>query len=354
MDVEVFDRKKDYASARIVSIVDPSPDRQSPSCPNYLTAGCCHWQHIRYERQVQIKEAVLRETLQRTGHLHWDRPIPIVKGPDAHYRLRATFHVRGNQLGFMRERSNTVVPIRECHSLVPDLNAFIPEGNQLLKGFAEVKEVHAVCGPPVVASFDGRLTGAENPRIRVNNCEFEMHPDAFFQSNQFLLEDFMNEVLDQVGPNPGYVLDLFSGSGFFSIPVSRRAKEVLSVEANRVAVKLGKLNANLNRARNVTFVGRDVEDALKDAEVKPDVVLLNPPRTGCGKETALRIARLAAEKIVYVSCNPSTFAGEAAVFVQQGYELERIAMVDQFPNTYHIELVAGFRREKQGPVPELI
>ena len=155
----------------------------------------------------------------------------------------------------------------------------------------------------------------------------------------------MNEVLDQVGSNPGYVLDLFCGSGFFSIPVSRRAKEVLAVESSRVAVKLGKLNAKLNGAGNVTFVGRDVEDALKDAEVKPNVVLLNPPRAGCGKETALRIAKLAAEKIVYVSCNPSTFAREAAVFAGQGYELDRIALIDQFPNTYHIELVAGFKRE---------
>jgi len=345
VDVEVFERKKDYASARITSILEPSPDRQPPSCPNYLTAGCCHWQHIRYESQIRIKEAVLRETLQRTGNLHWDNPIPIAKGPDHHYRLRATFHVRGNQLGFMSERSNIVVPIRECHSLMPELNEFIPEGNRLLKGFEEVKEVHAICGPPVAASFDGRLIGLQCPRIRINDCEFEMHPDAFFQSNRFLLEGFMNEVLDQVGSNPGYVLDLFCGSGFFSIPVSRRAKEVLAVESSRVAVKLGKLNAKLNGAGNVTFVGRDVEDALKDAEVKPNVVLLNPPRAGCGKETALRIAKLAAEKIVYVSCNPSTFAREAAVFAGQGYELDRIALIDQFPNTYHIELVAGFKRE---------
>ena len=83
---------------------------------------------------------------------------------------------------------------------------------------------------------------------------------------------------------------------------------------------------------------------MKDADVKPDVVLLNPPRTGCGKETATRIAKLGAPAIVYVSCNPSTFGREAAMFIEQGYELERMTVIDQFPNTYHIELVAGFRR----------
>src|SRR5215831_5482354 len=123
LDVEVFERKKDYASARIISILEPSPDRQTPSCPNYETAGCCHWQHIRYERQLEIKEAVLRETLQRTGQTHWEGPISVIQGPDRHYRLRATFHVRGERLGFMRERSNVVVPILECHSLMPELNA---------------------------------------------------------------------------------------------------------------------------------------------------------------------------------------------------------------------------------------
>jgi 23S rRNA (uracil1939-C5)-methyltransferase len=344
LEVDVFDRKKDYASARITSIVEPSSDRQTPTCPNYDSAGCCHWQHIRYERQLEIKEDVLRETLQRTGHIQWEKPIKILRGPDLHYRLRATFHVRNRQLGFVRERSNLVVPIQECLSLTQELNEFIPKGNQLLKGFGDIQEVNAVCGPPVLASFDGRLTANENPQIRVNDCVFEMHPDAFFQSNRFLLAGFMNEVLDQVGSKPRHVLDLFCGSGFFSIPIARRATEVLGVESGRIAVRQGKLNAKLNEVSNVTFVGGDVEDAMKDANVKPDVVLLNPPRTGCGKETARRVAKLGAERIVYVSCNPSTFAREAAVLKENGYELDQLTMIDQFPNTYHIELVAGFRR----------
>jgi tRNA/tmRNA/rRNA uracil-C5-methylase (TrmA/RlmC/RlmD family) len=92
----------------------------------------------------------------------------------------------------------------------------------------------------------------------------------------------------------------------------------------------------------VQFVEREVETALKDSDVKPDLVLLNPPRTGCGKQTAEIIAKLMVPRIVYVSCNPSTFAPEAAVFLKQGYKLERITMIDQFPNTYHIEMIAAF------------
>jgi 23S rRNA (uracil1939-C5)-methyltransferase len=342
VEVEIYDRKKDYSSARVTSIIQPSPDRQTPDCPNYESAGCCHWQHIRYDRQLQIKEAVLRETLQRAGRIAWDGPIQVISGPDRNYRLRATFHVRDRQVGFVRERSNTVVPIQECSSLVPELNAFIPEANRLLASFDAVEEIRAVSGPEVAATFDGRSTGMENPRIRVNDFVFDMHPDAFFQSNRFLLERFMNEVLDQAGATPKYVLDLYCGSGFFSIPVAKRAIELLGVESSRIAVREGRLNADLNGTENVQFVEREVETALKDADVKPDLVLLNPPRTGCGKQAAQTIAKMMVPRIVYVSCNPSTFAPEAAVFLKQGYKLERITMIDQFPNTYHIEMIAAF------------
>jgi 23S rRNA (uracil1939-C5)-methyltransferase len=342
LEVEIFDRKKDYSTARITRVIEPSASRQTPDCPNYETAGCCHWQHIQYARQLEIKDAVLRETLQRTGRIAWDGPIPIISGPEKNYRLRATFHVRDRQVGFLRERGNTVVPIQECSSLVNELNAFIPEANRLLASFDNVEEIRAVSGPEVAATFDGRSTGMENPRIHVQDFLFELHPDAFFQSNRYLLSEFINEVLNQIGSDPKYVLDLFCGSGFFSIPVAKRSVEVLGVESNRVAVRQGRQNANLNHVENIQFVERDVDSALKDARIKPDLVLLNPPRTGCGKQTAERIAELKAPRIVYVSCNPSTFAREAAVFVKQGYNLEHITMVDQFPNTYHIEMVASF------------
>src|SRR5438034_1093919 len=125
VEADIFEKKKDYASARITKILEASPDRQEPYCPNYETVGCCHWQHIRYERQVDYKEAIIRETLRRVGHLDFADPIRRLTGPDRNYRLRATFHVTHGQLGFVRENSNVVVPIRECSSLVPELNQFL-------------------------------------------------------------------------------------------------------------------------------------------------------------------------------------------------------------------------------------
>src|SRR5579862_4114676 len=91
VEAEIVDKKKDYATGQLIEVLEASPDRQEPSCPNYATAGCCHWQHIRYDRQLDYKEAILRETFRRVGHFDWDGAIERRTGPDRNYRLRATF-----------------------------------------------------------------------------------------------------------------------------------------------------------------------------------------------------------------------------------------------------------------------
>src|SRR5687767_9708581 len=110
IEAEIVRSKKDYTSARVKEILEPSPDRQEPIC----AAGCCHWGHIRYEKQVEYKEAILRESLERLGRIKWEGEIKRITGPDRNYRMRANFHVVNGKLGFMQEKSNTIVPIREC------------------------------------------------------------------------------------------------------------------------------------------------------------------------------------------------------------------------------------------------
>jgi 23S rRNA (uracil1939-C5)-methyltransferase len=346
VEVDLVERKSDYAVARVTALLEPSADRQSPTCPNYETAGCCHWQHIQYPRQLEIKDAILRETLQRTGHIAWDAPIPRIYGPDLHYRMRASFHVHRRKLGFVEERSHNVVPIPECSALSPELNAFIPEGNAILaeSDMAEVREVHAISGPPVLATFGRKRIGQGSARISVGDWVFDLHPEAFFQTNRYLLAGFLAAVLNNA-TGVRRVLDLFCGSGFFAIPLAKVAGEVLGVESSRTAVNQARLNAGLNKVVNATFFEGAVEETLKNSpELKPDFIVMNPPRTGAGREAAGMAAGLGAARLVYVSCNPSTFAREAPIILAKGYTLESITLVDQFPNTYHIEMVAVFRR----------
>ena len=346
VDVDIVERKSDYAIARVRSLIEPSADRQAPSCPNYSTAGCCHWQHIRYERQVEIKESILRETLQRTGRLVWEAPITIRSSSDTQYRLRASFHVHDRKVGFMEERSHTVVPILECSALAPELNAFIPEANRILgePRMAGVREVHAICGSSVLAVFGHEDVGKSPSRLQVKQWVFDLHPLSFFQSNRYLLEPFLDEVV-QHASGAQRVLDLFCGSGFFSIPMARGNTQVLGVETSRVAIRQAQVNKRLNSAGNVEFFQGGVEETLRASpDLKPDLIVMNPPRTGAGREVAKRIADLKADRIVYVSCNPSTLGREAAVLGAQGYQLHSLTLVDQFPNTYHIESVAVFQK----------
>jgi 23S rRNA (uracil1939-C5)-methyltransferase len=340
LDVEIVARKKDYATARVKQIVEASPDRQEPYCPNYQTEGCCHWQHIRYPRQVDYKEAIVRESLKRLGRLEWTGEIRRITGPDRNYRLRATFHVFQGRLGFVNG------PITECASLVPELNRFIPTVDA-----AGAREVHALSAPEVVASFidnEGVVTRSGHSTIHVNGLHYRVTADTFFQANRFLLAPFINEVLQQAGPSPGRVLELYAGAGFFSIPLARAASEVIAIECSGPSVRQARENALLNEVTDLRFVESEVEASLRASQLEPDVVVLDPPRAGCGVATAERIADLRPETIVYISCNPTTFAREAAVFVGRGYALRRLTLIDQFPNTYHIETVAGFGRMQPG------
>jgi 23S rRNA (uracil1939-C5)-methyltransferase len=324
LEAEITEKKKDYAVARTMELLERSPDRQEPWCPNYATAGCCHWQHIRYERQLEIKEEIVRESLQRLGRLSWDGPIQRISGPDRNYRMRATFHVSPHgELGFMREKSNVVEPIRECSALAPELNAFIQQSR----------------GP-----FAGsEVTAVSTSSLEVLGMHYRVDPETFFQANRFILAPFVEEVVFQAGDSSS-LLELYSGSGFFSLHLAAHTAELIAVESNTRSVRQALANAMENNVRNAKFVEADVENWLGRSGLKPDVIVLNPPRAGAGSKNAVCISGLSAERIVYVSCNPSTFAREAAVFNRAGYSLQRLTMVDQFPNTYHIEIVGMFHR----------
>jgi 23S rRNA (uracil1939-C5)-methyltransferase len=317
VEAEIVERKKDYAIARLKRVLEPSTDRQEPYCPNYENEGCCHWQHIQYKKQVEYKESIVRESMKRLGKIDWDGEIKHVTGPDRNYRLRATFHVMNGRLGFVNG------PIQECASLVPELNQFIPT----VDAQAAV-EVHALSAPEVIASFvlnNGAIQRSGRATIHVDGLHYRVAADVFFQANRFLLAAFINEVLDQVGPSPKNLLELYAGAGFFSIPLARVAQEVIAIESNRSAVRQAKESALLNETRQVRFVEGQVETILEGADLQPNIVVLDPPRAGCG-----------------VSCNPSTFAREAKVLASHNYQLQRLTLVDQFPNTYHIETVALF------------
>src|SRR5262249_54341914 len=147
--------------------------------------------------------------------------------------------------------------------------------------------------------------------IHVDGFHYHVTAEVFFQANRLLLKPFIDEVINQVGRTPRRVLELYAGTGFFSIPLARVAQEVIAIENNRYAVRQALENARSNATPQAQFVQGQVDAVLRGADLKPDIVVLDPPRSGCGVKTAEQITTLGPDRIVYISCNPSTFAREA-------------------------------------------
>ena len=350
VEVELVDQKKDYAFARLQKVLEPSPDRRDPACPNFETVGCCGWDHITYPEQLASKEAIIRESLNRLGKIDWDGPIERITGPQWEYRLRATFHVTDEQLGFVGETSQ-IVPIKSCAALMPALNKFITDAKVALAGpgLAGADEVRAIASPEtgkVAASFRrGRQKaswGHHDPLTKVKGIEYRLSPNSFFQANQFLLGCLVAEVLN-ASASDRLVLDLFAGSAFFSLPLARAFPRVIGVE--RRSTRIAEWNARKNQIDNVEFIKSSARAFLAKAKIQPDLVVLDPPRTGAGKGIVKSVATLAPQRVVYISCNPTTFAPEARILLDSGYQLSSLKFVDQFPNTDHIETVGLFEKD---------
>ncbi len=352
VEVEPVEKKKDYTVARLRRVVEPSEARRVPQCPNFDTVGCCGWDHIGYRDQLSFKLGIIRESLQRQGKIHWDGPIPVVSGPEREYRLRATFRVvstpEGPRLGFVREGTSTAVPIDRCAALMPELNRFIGDASRAL----EDRDIQGIDTIRAVVSPDSGLVGAtihrgperirwtdRDPLTAVDGIEYRLRADSFFQPNRYLLQKVAREVTGAVG-DTSPVLDLFAGSGFFSLPLARAGAHVTAVE--RKSVSNAKWNARHNKIPNIRMVKSSAWAFLLKSPMTPGAVILDPPRTGASRNVVGRVAETRPRRIVYVSCNPTTFAPEARVLLDQGFEMRSLTFVDQFPGTPHIETVAVF------------
>jgi 23S rRNA (uracil1939-C5)-methyltransferase len=356
VDVEIVDRKKDYAVARLLGILEPAPARREPRCPNFDTVGCCGWDHIGYSDQLAIKDAIVRESLKRQGGIEWVEPIRVVSGPEREYRLRATFRVlrtpAGARLGFVREGTNDIVAIERCAALMPELNQFVADaGHALGERDAEgIETIRAVVSPDTGQLGATIHRGRERirwtdrePRTRVGGIEYRLRADSFFQPNRYLLGEIMRTVTDGAGSGSP-VLDLFAGSGFFSLPLARAGAQVTAVDRKSVANAVW--NVRHNKIGGIRTVKSSAWAFVLKSSLRPEIVILDPPRTGASRNVVGRVAQAHPRRIVYVSCNPTTFAPEARVLVDNGFRMTSLTFVDQFPGTPHIETVAVFETPK--------
>jgi 23S rRNA (uracil1939-C5)-methyltransferase len=368
VEAEPRGRQGGVAVAAATRVIEPSPFRVAPPCPYFGACGGCQLQHASYEHQLELKRQVVDEAWGRAGlRLPPDTAVLGMDDP-WRYRIRGEFEAvatgDGWRFGFHRMRSHSVLPIDSC--LIHDLRieqalpAFAQAANELgLEGLQNLLLTVEPTGRGLLwrLRFHGREPRWPREDFAHRVAEllpdlvllddaisldfwgltFRARSDTFVQTNYRQMLVLYRAALDMLGPKAGErVLDLYAGIGTISVAVSGHDVQVTAIEENPHAVQLGRLNARINSAR-VEYLPGKVETVLKQIKLgRHQAVVLDPPRAGCEPEALAELIRLGAERVVYVSCDPSTHARDLVGLVRGGYRVRRAAIVDMFPQTYHI------------------
>lgn len=360
--VETVSETKDLIRARLLEVLQPAPERGDPPCEYFGRCGGCQLQHTSYERQVEWKRSILAETLDRIGRIEAPE-IETAAGPALEYRNRVQLHVRERRIGFFRAGTHDLQPVMRCPIAAPLINEAIPHLRRLahqprfpefLRSF-ELFTNGAEIQMNVLESGGKRLArgffewcakyvpGADRPTLDYAAAgeTFRVSHRSFFQVNRFLVDELVRAAVPEDGGE--WALDLYAGVGLFSIPLARRFARVTAVESGRGAVQ--DLEFNAARAGVAVEIQRDtVQNYLQSLGSAPDFAVADPPRAGLGKRVTAELARLGIPRLTIVSCEPSTLARDLAALLAGGYSIERMRLIDLFPQTHHIETVAELRR----------
>ena len=375
VEAVIESEKKDYLTASLIRVIEPSPDRIDPACKYFDECGGCDYQHIPYPLQVSLKEEILKDSLKRQAKTGIELSSPIINDNPWNYRLRGKFKVSGKRIGFYMEKTRRVVDIESCPLMVQDVNKLYQKSRPLT-GELGVREIHITGGEnPVVlinlpahtkinkrscgqfarkflnAGFSGFCIevgntvifhyGTTSTSLNLNGLKYSVSPKSFFQSNWKLNLAVVETIKKALKPLEGKkVLDLYAGAGNFSLPLSEDAR-VIAVEENRDAIKDGVRNLKINNMRNCKFIRSSAEDFLAKDSI--DIIIIDPPRMGLAKKAMDNVLSVLPERIVYLSCNPATFARDLKILLSK-YEVESLRMIDFFPQTYHIETLAFLRK----------
>ena len=360
--VRAAQEKPGLVHAGLLEVVAPAPERVAAPCPVFGRCGGCHYQHASYDYQVEAKCGILVEELRRLGKLEPPEEIAVVTGEPWGYRNRAQLHLDRGRIGYWEARSHKLCPIERCPIASPRANEAIaalagmardprwPKFVRSLEIFTDERQVQLnVTGSdrPVARRFFDWC--AESIPGMVENAldyegRFRVGRNSFFQVNRFLLDSLVETATG--GAAGESALDLYAGVGLFSLALARSFGSVTAVESGSGAAR--DLRFNAERAGTAVHAVQSTTEAYLEAlERPPDFILLDPPRAGLGKEVVKRLAQLHAAKVAIVACDPATLARDLAGLVAAGYRVEKMTLVDLFPQTFHMETVVRLGRDSQ-------
>ncbi|MEJ2643315.1 MAG: 23S rRNA (uracil(1939)-C(5))-methyltransferase RlmD [Gammaproteobacteria bacterium] len=392
---EYLRQHRSYDEGRTVDVLAAAPERVEPRCPHFGVCGGCTLQHMAPQAQILAKQGTLLENLARIGDVRPQNVLEPLTGPHWGYRhkarLGAKFVVKKGRMlvGFRERHAPYVAELTRCEVLHPSVGERIVALTELLAGLSvrmRVPQVEVAVGDHITALVFRHLdplTDADRaalesfgrnhdvavflqpggpdsvellyPRtadltygLPAHHVTLAFEPTDFIQINPAINRQMVDRVLELLALRPEHqVLDLFCGLGNFTLPMARRAAEVVGVEGEAGLVRRAEQNAARNGISNTRFYCADLNEDLVDSpwlQRRYDRILLDPPRSGAAAMVA-RLAALGAPRIVYVSCHPGSLARDAGQLVHElGYRLVSAGVMDMFPHTAHVESLALFER----------
>jgi len=398
VEATLREEKPGFARAQLDGILAASPRRVDPRCPYFQRCGGCHYQHTDYEHQLEIKAAILKENLRRIARLDLNAELRVHPSPPWDYRNRSRFKVQTAPefaLGYYKFNSHELLAVEACPISSPLINralaamwqvgraGSVPPGVQEIEFFANSDDTQLLaevyCSPETAAEpftadlkaalaevsgvvfFAARppkaegqgdarqLGGSGHLTYSTRLASYRVSAGAFFQVNRHLTDELVEIVVHWGGGRDahrtagrdagaaGTALDLYAGVGLFSSVLNREFERVIAVESSPTS------HADLlyNSPANVKAVRATTEQYLENVagKLRPELVMVDPPRSGLGERVVKGLVKLAAPRITYVSCDPATLSRDLARLLQSGYRVEEAHLVDLFPQTYHLESV---------------
>jgi 23S rRNA (uracil1939-C5)-methyltransferase len=374
VEVNIENDRRDYLTATVKRIIESSPYRIKPPCRFFGKCGGCHLQHIPYRQQVRIKEEILRDCLKRLGKIDMELSESVISNNPWNYRIRGQFKASEEGIGFHINNTRDIINVGKCLLMSKEINEFISEADRVIGNF-KIKELHITSGDSLIAQIIARKHSLSSPpdlnrlssdfmgaglsgfvlfrgdreplhfgttfiTLGLGKLKYTVSPSSFIQSNWNLNQKVVKIIKDALDTLKGRrVLDLYAGGGNFSLLLASEA-EVIAVEGNMYSIEDGKRNLKINNIKNCRFVCSSAENFRTEDYV--DIVILDPPRPGLTSRAISNVLTIMPESIVYMSCNPTTFSRDIKK-LQKKYDIESVRMIDFFPHTFHIEVLAFLR-----------
>lgn len=401
VEVEIKNVKKTYAQGNLLKIIEDAPERVVPECQYFNECGGCQLLHMSYKGQLRVKSKMVEDALERIGGFKGleVKPICGMEDPER-YRNKAQYKVDKNGMGFYAKKSHNLVHIDDClnqpesaadviktmNAMIKDLNlslydektgkgyvrgvlqrtnlqgenmiTLIINGRDLsqraaivdalLSGIPDVKSIYVNInrekGNVILGKKSLCVHGATRLVEKIGDLQFSISPNSFFQVNSKQTKK-LYEVIKTMADLKGTetVFDLYCGTGTIGLYLADKAAEVIGIESVGDAVLDARENAGLNQIENAVFLHGKAEDEMmriaKDENIKPHLIILDPPRKGCEETLLNAIGDLKTPRVIYVSCNPSTLARDLKIMTALGYAINEVQPVDLFPGTGHVETV---------------